>query len=286
MGCVFSQKIEPWNVILDIQNNKYKSLERQLKSCEDISVLDSGGYKPLETAIRNDYGKCVDVLCKYGFDCNKKFQDGVTPLDRAINLDSKESVYYLLKHGADVKKNKPCLSNATYEIMKLLIEAGVDPNNISSCSSGTPILHTAASKGNLQLMHYLASLGADMNVLDTSGRTALFDACLFYKQRGAVHATSNGITSDHDVVALAKDCIEYLLHQEVSIDHADLNGQTSIYYAILYGDAPVVKFFLEKGVNINIKDNSGRDPIEFAKMHKKMDIVEMLKKYKAEAKVD
>ena len=52
-------------------------------------------------------------------------------------------------------------------------------------------------------------------------------------------------------------------------------GNTAVHAAILHGNYDLCQFFIEKGVDLNIRNESGRTPLEFAKEQNAREIVEL-----------
>ena len=64
------------------------------------------------------------------------------------------------------------------EMVKLLLERGVNPNTPSTAVEYTPLME-AASSGNLELVKLLVNAGADLNAEDQRGHTALDEAEMY-----------------------------------------------------------------------------------------------------------
>ena len=64
------------------------------------------------------------------------------------------------------------------EMVKLLLERGVNPNTSSTAEGYTPLMQ-AASSANLKLVKLLIAFGADLNPEDQRGRTALDEAEMY-----------------------------------------------------------------------------------------------------------
>jgi ankyrin repeat protein len=115
--------------------------------------------------------------------------------------DFERLVAVYIKHplGAAVLPNalRVAVIYSRVEMVKLLLERGVNPNTPSIAVGHTPLMQ-AASSANLELVKLLVDAGADLNAEDQHGRTALDDAetythsseshrtvVAFLKERGA-----------------------------------------------------------------------------------------------------
>jgi uncharacterized protein len=109
------------------------------------------GYSPLGLASFFKRRDVVKVLLERGAKPSVPSRDqGFTPLHSAVATDA---------------------GDAIHEIVRLLLDAGADPN-AKSHEGGTP-LHSAAFTGDLAIAKLLLASGADLEATDGKGRTAL-----------------------------------------------------------------------------------------------------------------
>jgi len=174
---------------------------------------------------------------------NKKvgeIKSGNTPVEANADSLEKQKVFeavmkdYLATVKAMLMKNKGIL----------------DVRNIKEA---TP-LHVAVKLGNMDIVKFLISEGADVNALN-------------YKKRTPLH-----VAATHDQPEAAK----YL------VDHgADLNARSDIlsvplHDAVVTNNLRTVKILVEKGANLNAMSKKGMTPLTAALMRNHKEIADYL----------
>ena len=143
--------------------------EGQLEIVKEL--LDRGasidGGQTLEIAIGYKHWKVVKLLLDRGADPNKDYAF-TTAAERAPS----EIVKLMLELGADAKTESAygnALAEATGDLekVKLLVASGANVNG--SLRNGIRALHTAAERGNIDVVAFLLDQNADVNALAEDG---------------------------------------------------------------------------------------------------------------------
>jgi ankyrin repeat protein len=130
----------------------------------------------------------VAWLLDHGADPNQQCVIDVTPLSLAVETASISVIQLMLRRGGDARKGQ-LLHHAiernsdNITVLSILIEQGADIdstiyNDYPSWALfyfmglGTA-LHKAAELGKVDLVHYLINEGANLDIKDSNGRTAL-----------------------------------------------------------------------------------------------------------------
>nr|WP_223158783.1 ankyrin repeat domain-containing protein [Wolbachia endosymbiont of Pentalonia nigronervosa] len=233
----------------------------------NLHIIDKNGYTPLHRAAG---GGALDVV-KYfieeeHLDINLNSSDDSyhwTPLHIAAYTNKLDIVKYLIDKGADINAvdtdsshKKPihvAAQGGHKDIIEFLLSKGVSVNSISIGNGWTP-LHYATWKGHLDTVKFLVERGADINAIDTDSN-----------HRKPIHIAAQGGS---------KDIIEFFLNEGMSVnDIAIGNGWTPLHYTAWKGHVNTAKFLVERGANINAKDNISNTPIILGAWHGQLDIV-------------
>ncbi|MBW3636886.1 MAG: ankyrin repeat domain-containing protein, partial [Armatimonadetes bacterium] len=139
---------------------------------------------PLLWACAFGHFEVASFLVGAGADVNYADENGDTPLHNAVSIGQIEIVRLLLQHGADANHlnasgHTVIEAVAAYEtadvekrkmVIVALLEAGCNVNARNlQMNHQTPLMvatETAAEIGNLEIVRYLISKGADVNAVD------------------------------------------------------------------------------------------------------------------------
>ena len=160
---------------------------------EIIQLLKAAGAKEREQPKEIEYSKEVVE------DAARESLDDVIELGDLKDFERLVAAYTKHPLGAVVLPNALRVSviYSRLEMVKLLLERGVNPNTPSTAVGDTPLMQAGA---NLELVKLLIDAGADINAEDKDGRTALDFAEMythssegyrtvvaFLKERGALN---------------------------------------------------------------------------------------------------
>ena len=185
--CVAYKK--PIEIILDLHiHDKKEYITLLLKNGADARAFYKGTTL-MHYAITNVHWDLIDLLIEKGLSCNVRDEKEFTPL------------YCLLQD----------FTHWTNEKIKKLIEKGLDVNcPVHTFPTGKPnyALHTVVEKGRLNLTKILVENGANIDILDINGKSALHYA-----------------TKD-----LKSGILVYLIEKRCNRELRDLTGKLALEY--------------------------------------------------------
>jgi len=205
---------------------------------------------------------------------------------------------------AVVKKTPVCTS--LYKVLKIIKKGkGIHPNDINKIDIKHPYGYTALQEaidlGRVDIVTLLLDKGADVNMRNKRGQAPIelalgrFDidmVRLLLKQPGIQSRISiyNGgeklllnlaieranMVDKEKFTELTDLLLDHLNTSDVLNKQDSITKQTPLLLAMHYNQPELAKKLLEKGSNLNIKDNQGRNALHLAVTHNQKELAEQL----------
>lgn len=243
-----------------------KAAEDALERGSYIDAVDDEGQTALMVAVRHNQIPMMESLLRKGANVHHRGPDGETALRLALDLPTTEALTLLLEHGADPNEvyergYRPLHLTAgdgyTEAIVQLLLH-GADVDARSE-EGRTPLFVTTYGD-HLLAAEVLLDFGADVDAADAAGRTPL---------RHAVRKDS--IDTAELFVSIGADLS----------DDAGLEEHTLLTWAVENGHYHLVEILLDRGVDSNRRDASGRTALEAALEADDPQMIDLLRSHPA-----
>ena len=151
-----------------------------------------------------------------------------------------------------------CFDGNLEEVQRIVKET---PNlDLNRVIHGGTAFAAAVQNSHLDVVKYLASLGADMEIPIHDGATPIFIACY----RGNM------------------DIVRFLCSQMVNLERPNANGNTPFAIAAQHRRLDIAEALLQHGVNIAPVNKKGSTPFFFACQEGNLDVVKFLVRNGAE----
>ena len=177
-----------------------------------------------------------------------------------------------------------------------LLQSGTDIN-IQHKTSGTTVLMIASSYYYYDdIVRYLISKGADVNLKDNEGKTALLwaasnsfpNAKILVANGAKVNEPANdgmtpflkatlGVSSGKVLIEMCELLRKNGAYINAELKRKGASGWTALHYAIINGDADLVKYLIKHGANVNKATGEGSTPLYLAKLGDNEAIIKILK---------
>ncbi|XP_042910939.1 alpha-latrocrustotoxin-Lt1a-like isoform X2 [Parasteatoda tepidariorum] len=296
-----------------------KLLEKNI----NIEAETKEGYTALHLAAMRKESETASTLVEMGANITARTKDGSTPLHCAAAVGRIDTVRDLLKKGArmrvrNIAERYPiheAVSHGHLEVTKLFIEEDINivyKKDITGKSSvdiaaensyndiiyafvdkglnltglygeGRPLLHTFAKIGNIEMVQYFLSRGADLRGLDFERKT-FYDLAVENGHKNIVEYIFKNITISRPQLdevsckAIASgqlDIIKYLMEQnEISCD--------PLQTAASEGQLDIVKYLLEEAAYHVNENRNGQTALCNAMKKGHYDVVRYLVSKRAE----
>lgn len=272
---------------------------RLLAGGADVHARSAGGFTPLLFAVRHNQHETLRAVVEAGADVNDRLPGGMSALALATLNAHYDLGVWLLEHGADPNaseqgwsalhqlvwarrpnlgfNNPPPLPTGVVSdlaFVEALAAHGADLNalqskepqggdgsgapggyrNVLNRVGATPFL-LAAKAVDTELMRLLHRLGADPLRPNEDGTTPLMVAA-------GVGIWAVGESPGTNEEALA--AVELMLELGDVVTTVDANGDTALHGAVIRGSAPLVRFLLDQGADLEARNAKGWTPLTIA----------------------
>lgn len=228
-----------------VQRCEVPEVKQMLAGGAPVNEMDGALDTPLHLAIRSGKPVCVYLLLAAGANPYPPDRAGATPalLARRFPAGSiHDEMSFLLERPAVVKEGLHfAIQRGNADITKLLLDAGIDPNQPNS--QGSTPLHDAALRGDVSLLQVLLEHGAVTAVVDKDGFLPLHLAAL----SGKPEAISALLAHGAKLSAVTRD-----------------TGETALHIAAAWGRLDALRILLAAGADRLAKDSKGRTPLDRA----------------------
>ena len=171
---------------MSVYTNRPQCVEFLLHKGAEVNAV-FGQYKTtaLYLAAQEGLSRLAGILLDAGADINARHaQGGCTPLCAALLKKHVATAELLIRRGAAVKDINHAGTSALHlaaqfglvELIKLLLDRGVDVNLRTNNKFGVSPLQDAALEGQTAAVELLLGRGADVNQISSDGYTPLDDA--------------------------------------------------------------------------------------------------------------
>ena len=254
------------------QNHSIDTLCRLLDYGAEFMLDEIHGKAVLFHAAKNNYDLTVWELHVAGIDLDLTDDEGKTAVFHANHNDSMDVLCALIGCGAKFTLNeidgKAVLFHAAKstsflceKIVKPLFEAGLDID-ITDDKNKTAVFYANLAP-NMDALCELISCGAEFKLDEINGYDVLVYAAENEYEEVVKPLQKSGLdlnkTVKHGKTAAFygdKDFLDALMEvDEISIDARDSYGRTPLFYAIRRFNTTKARHLIEKGANLQLKDN-------------------------------
>lgn len=281
---------DPPLLIKALSKNKIETALFLIDKRADVNLPDSDG----KTAVF--YTKDISTtkkLIKSGANINVKDNYGRTPL---FYVKDFKTIKYLIKKGVDCKTIDNNGQTAMFKcnnakVVKMLIKKGANTNQVDSFGK-TPIFYI----DNIKTLEVLIDNNADVNFKDNKGYTPIwrfsnnrfvketvrkeeFKRIKFLIEHGAyVDSLANGSKLLLKTLDRKRyDILEMLIKCNANLGEINRIGELILIYAIKDGEENIVELLINRGLDINEKDDLlGETAIFQAIRNENINMVKML----------
>ncbi|XP_067382661.1 E3 ubiquitin-protein ligase MIB2 isoform X7 [Channa argus] len=227
----------------------------------DVNLQDSYGDTPLHDAIAKDFRNIIEILVVVpNIDFTQQNHRGFNLLHHAALKGNKlatEKILGRARQLVDVKKEDGFSAlhlaalNNHRDVAEILIKEGRCDVNIRNNRNQTP-LQLAVTQGHTDLVQLLVAEGADVNMEDEDGDTAMHVALLRPQLANVMLNPTVGTSSTEES---SEGCSSTSLYSRLSASGLLGNAELSV-------GAAIACFLAQEGADITYANHKGKSPLD------------------------
>jgi len=284
-------------IINKIKKNQIEGAKFILKR-RPASVNEENEFQetPLTDAIKCENMSFLNLLIEYKADLNLPNGKGEIPYVLAHENDHQWIKFLLFEHGANITNE--LMSELFFEAveigdMKILTLAVQKGQNVMETKNNKSALMMIARKGDVKMANILIDIVENKKEIleqqDENANTPLMHAVEFDENLSVVELLlETGLDVKHAnkktrtpfmiaVIAGSVKIVELFIKKFPEImEQVDIFENTALIYAVSEGKEFVVKFLLEKDVNVRHQNKEGKTALMFAAEKGYVKIVDLL----------
>ena len=304
---------EPEERLIDaVDQGDIETLRRLLQEGADPNETDAYGTdRPLWPAVALENFEMAKLLLSAGADPNIPSRDGISVAFLAVQIGNPEILAAVTEAGGRfgtvsgneveviTKALHRVLLHRNAELLRVMIESGVDPNTqvpsstyLDANADGVrdlwlvPILHEALGRKQADMVQVLLDAGADPNATgffflleEDPGNPQENIAALFgLEEDPNIKSGPYGNTPLREAIWYRNiEMVEILLAGGADTEMLNRREETALIAAIESGDTEIARLVIEAGANLNAVDQFGATALELAERAGTSDDREMYK---------
>ncbi len=280
---LYPTSTNPANVIPVIQQNEVEGAGGLSSDDSDEKQIPPN-YHPVECV-----NKSLSEFRITSLDSSEKRQMVNQSLSEACENGEYEKVRNYLNQNANPNhafhNMTPMIWAAHHgnvRMVKLLLQFNADPNVINA--NGLSPLHKAIDCGHYEVAELLLDHKADPNIGGTLFSTLTFPnenyRSIFYRliENGAdVNSSQNNSSMPLLYSALGDEQLRStLLSNQYDVNQVDRGGSTSLHWACMSESVDAIRWLLEQGADVNLRNDSNLAPLDYALATVRYEVVECL----------
>jgi ankyrin repeat protein len=206
------------------QDDYFELIELLIANGADVNAKGFGGMTALGAATSFDNTEAIKLLIEKGADVNAKDNNGQTALFYATTFDNAEAIRLLIDNGANVNQKIKMGSEEANLLSFVVMKDWIYKNTSPEKQQAT-----------LNTIQLFIDKGADVNA-----GFPLFYAAFMVK---------------------SKEITQLLIDNGADIDRLTHDAVSILDMLVSHGHYEMLKLFIQKGADINLKNISGKTPL-------------------------